>query len=142
MFVFLPLGMAFAFLGVQLAVFGVYMGATFAPNHKGMPVIDRAAKIDFFSKQMRTSRNISGGWWATTLLGGLNYQVEHHLFPSMARPYLAKARVIVREYCATHDVPYTETTLLRSYAIVIDYLNRVGLAARDPFDCPFNMQYR
>ena len=141
-FVFLPLGMAFAFLGVQLAVFGVYMGATFAPNHKGMPVIDRAAKIDFFSKQVRTSRNISGGWWATTLLGGLNYQVEHHLFPSMARPYLAKARVIVREYCATHDVPYTETTLLRSYAIVIDYLNRVGLAARDPFDCPFNMQYR
>jgi hypothetical protein len=60
----------------------------------------------------------------------------------MARPYLAKARVIVREYCKTHDVPYTETTLLRSYAIVIDYLNRVGLAARDPFDCPFNAQYR
>jgi fatty acid desaturase len=141
-FVFLPLGMAFAFLGVQLAVFGVYMGATFAPNHKGMPVIDRGAKIDFFSKQVRTSRNILGGWWATTLLGGLNYQVEHHLFPNMARPYLSKARVIVREYCKTHDVPYTETTLLRSYAIVVDYLNRVGLAARDPFDCPFNMQYR
>jgi fatty acid desaturase len=141
-FVFLPLGMAFAFMGVQLAVFGVYMGATFAPNHKGMPVIDRAAKMDFFSKQVRTSRNIVGGWWATSLLGGLNYQVEHHLFPSMARPYLAKASVIVREYCATHDVPYTETTLIRSYAIVIDYLNRVGLAARDPFDCPFNAQFR
>ncbi len=141
-FVFLPVGMAFAFLGVQLAVFGVYMGATFAPNHKGMPIIDRGAKLDFFSKQVRTSRNILGGWWATTLLGGLNYQVEHHLFPSMARPYLAKARVIVREHCETHDVPYTETTLLRSYVIVIDYLNRVGLAARDPFDCPFTMQYR
>ena len=37
LFLFLPLGMAFAFLGVQLAVFGVYMGASFAPNHKGMP---------------------------------------------------------------------------------------------------------
>ncbi|WP_414684218.1 fatty acid desaturase family protein [Microbacterium sp.] len=141
-FLFLPLGLAFAFLGVQLAVFGVYMGASFAPNHKGMPVIDRDAKLDFFSKQVRTSRNIRGGWWATWLMGGLNYQVEHHLFPSMARPHLAKAREIVREFCANNDVPYTETSLGRSYMIVIDYLNRVGLAARDPFDCPMASQYR
>ena len=135
-FLFLPLGMAFAFLGVQLAVFGVYMGASFAPNHKGMPVIDKDAKLDFFSKQVRTSRNVSGGWWATWLMGGLNYQVEHHLFPNMPRPHLAKAREIVMDQCRALDVPYTETTLWRSYGIVIAYLNRVGLAARDPFDCP------
>ncbi|MBK0420501.1 acyl-CoA desaturase [Leucobacter sp. CSA2] len=140
-FLFLPLGMAFAFLGVQLAVFGVYMGASFAPNHKGMPVIAHDARLDFFTKQVRTSRNIRGGWWATILMGGLNYQVEHHLFPSMARPYLSRAREIVREHCATLNVPYTETSLIRSYAIVIDYLNRVGLAARDPFDCPVSAQY-
>ncbi|WP_336992644.1 fatty acid desaturase family protein [Leucobacter sp. VD1] len=141
-FLLLPLGMAFAFMGVQLAVFGVYMGASFAPNHKGMPVIAHDAKLDFFTKQVRTSRNIRGGWWATILMGGLNYQVEHHLFPSMSRPHLAKAREIVREHCRTLDVPYTETSLWRSYAIVIDYLNRVGLAARDPFDCPITAQYR
>lgn len=142
LFLLLPLGMAFAFLGVQLAVFGLYMGATFAPNHKGMPVIARDARLDFFSKQVRTSRNISGGWWATWLMGGLNYQVEHHLFPSMPRPHLAKARQIVREHCRTLKVPYTETNLWRSYGIVISYLNRVGLAARDPFDCPITAQYR
>ncbi|GAA5149510.1 acyl-CoA desaturase [Microbacterium pseudoresistens] len=141
-FLLLPLGMAFAFVGVMLAVFGVYMGASFAPNHKGMPVIAPDAKLDFFSKQVRTSRNIRGGWWATWLMGGLNYQVEHHLFPSMARPHLAKTREIVREFCAVHDVPYTETSLVRSYAIVIDYLSRVGLAARDPFDCPMVSSYR
>jgi len=141
-FLLLPLGMAFAFLGVQLAVFGVYMGASFAPNHKGMPIIDPSARLDFFSKQVRTSRNISGGWWATALMGGLNYQVEHHLFPNMPRPHLAKARDIVRDYCASNDVPYTETTLLRSYGIVIAYLNRVGLAARDPFDCPAVAQFQ
>jgi fatty acid desaturase len=94
-FLLLPIGMAFAFIGVQLAVFGVYMGASFAPNHKGMPIIAPDAKLDFFSKQVRTSRNIRGGWWATALMGGLNYQVEHHLFPSMARPYLSQARSIV-----------------------------------------------
>lgn len=141
-FAMLPLGMAFAFLGVQFAVFGVYMGASFAPNHKGMPVIAHDARLDFFSKQVRTSRNIRGGWWATILMGGLNYQVEHHLFPSMARPHLAQARVIVKEYCESLGVPYTETSLWRSYAIVIDYLNRVGLAARDPFDCPITAEYR
>lgn len=141
-FLLLPLGMAFAFFGVMVAVFGVYMGASFAPNHKGMPIIAPDAKLDFFSKQVRTSRNVSGGWWATVLMGGLNYQVEHHLFPNMSRLHLAKARDIVRDYCAAHDVPYTETTLWRSYGIVIAYLNRVGLAARDPFDCPITADYR
>lgn len=140
-FLLLPLGMAFAFVGVQLAVFGVYMGASFAPNHKGMPIIDPNARLDFFSKQVRTSRNIRGGWWATWLLGGLNHQVEHHLFPNMPRPHLSKAREIVRDYCTANSVPYTETSLGRSYAIVIAYLNRVGLAARDPFDCPASAQF-
>jgi fatty acid desaturase len=132
----LPLGIAFAFLGVQLAVFGLYMGASFAPNHVGMPIVPRDAKLDFFSKQVRTSRNVSGGWWATVLMGGLNYQIEHHLFPSMPRPHLARARQLVREHCRANDVPYTETSLLRAWGIVVRYLNRVGLAARDSFRCP------
>ena len=142
LFWFFPPAIAGAFLGVQLVVFGVYMGASFAPNHKGMPIIPEGVKLDFFSKQVRTSRNITGGWWATALFGGLNYQVEHHLFPSMARPHLSKARVLVREHCASRGVPYTETTLAESYGIVIAYLNRVGLQARDPFACPVIAQYR
>jgi fatty acid desaturase len=141
-FVFLPLGMAFAFLGVQLAVFGIYMGAAFAPNHKGMPIIDPDAKLDFFTKQVRTSRNVSGGWWATWLMGGLNYQIEHHLFPSMPRPHLAQAREIVIEHCRTLDVPYAETTLFKSYGIVIRYLNEVGLSAADPFECGIVQKFR
>ncbi|UNK71844.1 acyl-CoA desaturase [Microbacterium sp. H1-D42] len=142
LFLLLPLGMAFAFYGVMVAVFGVYMGASFAPNHKGMPIIAPGARLDFFSKQVRTSRNVTGGWWATWMFGGLNYQVEHHLFPSMSRLHLSRAREIVRDYCVANNVPYTETTVLRSYGIVIRYLNRVGLAARDPFDCPITAQYR
>jgi fatty acid desaturase len=75
-------------------------------------------------------------------MGGLNYQVEHHLFPRMPRPHLAKARRIVQEQCERLAVPYTETSLWRSYGIVIGYLNRVGLAARDPFECPVTAAYR
>ncbi|WP_291380804.1 acyl-CoA desaturase [Demequina sp.] len=136
LFLFLPLGMAFAFLGVQMAVFGVYMGASFAPNHKGMMIVPEDVKMDFLSKQVLTSRNIRGGWTMSILMGGLNFQIEHHLFPNMARPHLLRTREIVREYCSKLDLPYTETSLVASYVIVVQYLNRVGLAARDPFDCP------
>jgi len=141
-FWWLPLGMAFAFLGVQLAVFGVYMGASFAPNHKGMTIVPEGSRIDFLSRQVLTSRNIRGGAWTSALMGGLNHQVEHHLFPSMPRPHLARARLLVREHCAAHGLPYTETSLARSYAIVVAYLNRVGLSARDPFDCPMRRSLR
>ncbi|GAB2591056.1 fatty acid desaturase family protein [Microlunatus antarcticus] len=136
LFWFLPLGMAAAFIGVQLAVFGFYMGGTFAPNHMGMPIVPADAKLDFLSKQVRTSRNITGGIWMSALMGGLNYQVEHHLFPSMPRPHLRAARAMVREHCRTLDVPYTETNLIRAYHSVLAHLDRVGLKARDPFDCP------
>jgi fatty acid desaturase len=136
-FLLLPPGMAFAFVGVQLAVFGVYMGASFAPNHKGMPILPKDSKVDFLRRQVLTSRNISGGWLVDTYMGGLNYQIEHHLFPNMPRPNLSRAQVIAREYCRAHDIEYTETTVAQSYGIVIRYLNRVGLAAGgDPFDCP------
>lgn len=135
-------GIAFAFLGVQLGLFGVFMGASFAPNHKGMPTVPKNSRIDFLSRQVLMSRNITGGRWIDTAMGGLNFQIEHHLFPSMARPHLRKVRPMVKEFCATHGVPYTETSLVGSYKIVIQYLNRVGIAARDPFQCPITAEFR
>ena len=141
-FYFLPLGMAFAFIGVQLAVFGLYMGASFAPNHVGMTIFPAGSRIDFLSKQVLSSRNIRGGWGMTIFMGGLDLQVEHHLFPSMPRPHLVKVRPIVEEYCATHKIPYTQTSLLTAHKQVIAYMNKVGLAAPDPFDCPLVNQYR
>ncbi|WP_152364056.1 fatty acid desaturase family protein [Microlunatus speluncae] len=128
-------GMGAAFLGVQVAVFGFYMGMSFAPNHKGMPIISANSKLDFVHKQVLTSRNIRGRG-TTTLMGGLNFQIEHHLFPSMPRPHLRRAAAIVREHCQEVRIPYLETTLPASYARIVSYLNRVGLHARDPFDCP------
>ena len=138
----LPLGMGFAFLGVQLAVFGIYMGASFAPNHIGMEVIPAGTKMDFLSKQVRTSRNIRGGHIMTIFMGGLNHQVEHHLFPSMARPHLARARRMVRDACAREGIPYTETTLARAYQQVIAYMQRVGMYSGVSFECPVAGEYR
>ncbi|MEU4387820.1 acyl-CoA desaturase [Promicromonospora sp. NPDC023805] len=142
--VFLTLGPALgaAFMAVQLATFGLYMGATFAPNHKGMPLLPKDLKIDFLRRQVLTSRNIRGGWFTDIAMGGLNYQIEHHIFPRMASVNLKQVRPIVRAFCAERDIPYTETGLFESYGIITAYLNRVGLGEANPMDCPIVAQYR
>jgi fatty acid desaturase len=117
------------FIVVQQGLFGLYMGCSFAPNHKGMPVIPADEKLDYLRRQVLTSRNVSGGWLIDVALGGLNYQIEHHLFPSMPRPNLRRAQVMVREFCQAHDLPYCQTSILRSWAQVLRHLHDVGRAA-------------
>jgi fatty acid desaturase len=142
LFVLLPPGKAAAFVAVQSAFFGVSLGGSFAPSHKGMPIVPRTARLDFMSRQVLMSRNVRGGPLVDVAMGGLNYQIEHHLFPSMPRPNLKRAQPIVRAYCAEHDVSYHELGLWASYGVVVDYLNHVGLQARGPFECPVTAQYR
>lgn len=141
-FLVLSPGIAFVFLAVQLGLFGFYMGVSFAPNHKGMPIVPSDASFDFLRRQAMMSRNVRGGRLLDTAMGGLNYQIEHHLFPSMPRPHLRKAAPIIAAYCRSHDVPYVQTGLLASYAIIVRYINRVGLGERDVFTCPLVEQRR
>ena len=140
--VLLPVGKAAAFLAVQVAVFGVYLGAAFAPNHTGMPIVPKDSRIDFLQRQVLMSRNVRGGRWLDEAMGGLNFQVEHHLFPSMPRPNLRLVAPLVRAHCASLGVPYEEVSLPRAYAVVVGYLNNVGLRSRAPFDCPLATQMR
>ena len=79
--VLLPPTKAVAFFAVQMAVFGLCLGGSFAPSHKGMPIVPPTAKIDFFRRQVLMSRNVRGGLLVDFFMGGLNYQIEHHLFP-------------------------------------------------------------
>ncbi|HVV14681.1 acyl-CoA desaturase [Amycolatopsis sp.] len=121
---------AIAFLGVNQAVWGLYMSCTFAPNHKGMPIIERGARLDFLRRQVLTSRDVRGGFFTDLALGGLNYQIEHHLFPNMPRPHLRHAQPIVRRFCAEHGISYSQTSLLRSYRQVLEHLHEVGAPLR------------
>lgn len=128
---------------VMMMSFGFFMGAAFAPNHKGMPLVEKDSSLDFFSRQVLTSRNIKGSWLKDNLMGGLNYQVEHHLFPSMARPFLRKTHAIVSEYCRQNDVTLVEMNLLSSYKVIMQHLNKVGLSNNvDPFVCPMVAELR
>lgn len=123
---------AVAFFAVHQAVFGLYMGCSFAPNHKGMPTIPVEAKVDYLRRQVLTSRNVRGGWFIDQLLGGLNYQIEHHLFPNLPRANLRAARRLVRAHCAERAIAYTETSLAGSYAIVLRHLHTLGAPLRRP----------
>jgi len=55
---------------------------------------------------------------------------------------LHRVQPIVQEFCAEKGIPYTRTNLIRSYGIIIRYLNRVGLGHADPMDCPIVAQLR
>lgn len=121
---------AVVFAAVHQAVFGIYLGCSFAPNHKGMPVLEPDQAADPLLRQVLTSRNVRGGPFVDYALGGLNYQIEHHLFPSMPRPNLRHAQVVVRRFCESRSVNYAESTARASYASVLRHLHAVGADLR------------
>lgn len=143
LFILFPPLWASILWAVMFMTFGLFMGAAFAPNHKGRPLVPEGAKVDFFRRQVLTSRNIKGSWLKDNIMGGLNYQVEHHLFPSMPRPHLKKAAAMVKEYCRENMVEYYETGYFKAYKEIVTYLNKVGLSNNaNPFDCPMILAYR
>jgi fatty acid desaturase len=123
-------------LVVQLLVFGFLLGGAFAPNHIGMPTIRHDQRVDYLRRQVLTSRNIVGGPIVDFAMGGLNHQIEHHLFPSLPSANLRRARVMIREYCQELGVPYLERRLVPAMADVIRSVHRLGIKHADPFDCP------
>ncbi|WP_458089675.1 fatty acid desaturase family protein [Streptomyces malaysiensis] len=127
----LPVGKAIAFALLHQALFGLHLGMAFAPNHKGMEMPDPAGeRWGHLRRQVLTSRNVRGGPVTDWLLGGLNYQIEHHLFPNLPRPHLRLVQPLVREHCRGLGIPYTETGLLDSYRQGLGHMHTVGAAAR------------
>ena len=66
----------------------------------------------------------------TMALGGLNYQIEHHLFPSMPRPSLHRAQRIVQRFCEERGVSYAQASPVETYTAVLRHLNAVGADLR------------
>jgi fatty acid desaturase len=127
----LGIGRGVAFLIVQQVLFGLYLGSITAVNHWGMPLPAHTEELDFVRHQVTTSRNVSGPL-SDLWFGGLNRQIEHHLFPSMPRNNLSKARPLVRELCAARGLPYHEVGLLQAYREVFTTLRRVAGSVRSP----------
>jgi fatty acid desaturase len=125
---------ALAFVLCHQGLLGLYLGCSFAPNHKGMPVLAPDEAADPLLRQVLTSRNVRGGPVVDAVLGGLNYQIEHHLFPSMPRPNLRKAQPVVQRFCERNGVAYVQVSALTSYREVLRHLHDVGAGVRERAD--------
>jgi fatty acid desaturase len=125
-FSLLPVEKALVLMAVQHALFGVHLGAVFAPNHKGMAMPEPGERWGHLRRQVLTSRNVRGGPVTDWMMGGLNYQIEHHLFPGIPRCSLRRVRPLVQEHCAAVGVPYTETGLVASYREALRHMREIG----------------
>jgi len=122
---------AVLFIAIHQGLTGLYLTSIFAPNHKGMPVLENDSQLDFLRRQVLTSRNVSAHPLADFWYGGLNYQIEHHLFPSMPRNKLREAQVIVKSFCRARSITYHETSVLQSHREILQHLHRVGTPLRE-----------
>ena len=129
-FAFLPFWTGVTFLVANQMIFALFLMSAFAPNHKGMPVLEEDEKMDFIVQQVITAQNVKGGALVDLWYGGLNYQIEHHLFPNMPRNRLRESAEIIRPYLEALDIPYTVVTPQRFYFDVLRYMHGVGVSAR------------
>jgi len=127
-FTVLGVWQAIAFIAIHQAFFGLYVGTVFATNHKGMPILDKDTRMDFLRRQVITSRNVEGSPAVDFWYAGLNFQIEHHLFPNMPRNKLPEARKIVKAFCKDHSISYYESSMPRSYVEIVQHMHQVGIA--------------
>lgn len=127
---FLGVGPGLMVLLIQQGFGGIYLGSVFAPNHKGMLMLEPGSDLEFLRRQVLTSRNVRSSPLVDVWYGALNFQVEHHLFPSMPRNRARAAHLIVRRFCEERGIPYHETSMVRSYREILAYLDSVGEPVR------------
>ncbi len=130
LFVFLPPWQAAVFIVVHRALAGLHMGSVFAPNHKGMPVLEPDTKLDYLRQQVLTARDVIPNPVIDFGYGGLNYQIEHHLFPNMPRNRLKDAREVVKSFCRDRGIVYHETGFWRSHREILGYMHEVSAPLR------------
>jgi fatty acid desaturase len=121
--------LAILFIIFHQKLWSAYITSIFAPNHKGMPVME-GQSVDFLREQILTARNIRPNFLINYYYGHLNMQIEHHLFPLMPRQNSGRARVIIKEFCREKNIEYYETSVLRSYIEIVQHMHRVSLYLR------------
>jgi len=109
----------FLFVLLSQGTCGLLLASVFSLNHNGMPVMSKeeSLSVDYFSRQILTGRAVIerspiGHAFMTWFTGGLNYQIEHHLFPMIARHHLWKIHPTIKKMCEKHGIKYHQTTFL------------------------------
>jgi fatty acid desaturase len=92
--------------------------------------LNRAHEVGYLEQQVTTSRNISNPRLLDFYYGGLNSQIEHHLFPRVPHDRYRRMRAVVRDFCAERGIAYQEVTLYRALASVGHHLGEMTSAHR------------
>lgn len=135
----LPFTTALAVQALMIGGAGLMVQGTFALSHQNALAMDlahahRAPTRDWGVLQMRTTVDFEhGSWLPVTFYGGLGYQIEHHLFPTVSYSRLGEIAPIVRRSCEEFGVPYYYYPTARS-ALVAHYrfLRDMGRPVADP----------
>lgn len=112
-------------------VAGYYLAFFFilSHNYEGVHMYDKSQKpqgSSFLRNQVLSSSNV-GGSWLCWLNGGLNYQIEHHLFPRIQHTHYPKIAPIVRAFCAKKGIRYTHfPTIAENYMSCVRHLRKMG----------------
>ncbi|EKG01542.1 delta-4 fatty acid desaturase, putative [Trypanosoma cruzi] len=119
-----------AFLGslFQYILGGMYLAFFFLVSHNfaGVKKQGNSDGECFLRAQVETSSSV-GGWWLGHINGGLNYQIEHHLFPRVHHSYYHYIAPIVKDFCLKHGVSYIYfNTLWDNVVSTVKHLNTYG----------------
>jgi len=125
-FYFLPLSDAITTFVTLYFVLSIWLSLGFITNHLGCEVFEQedSEALSWMELQMRTSRSLSGGAFIHWFYGGLNTQIEHHLFPKAPRFNLLKIKKMTQDFAKKNDIYYFETTPLEAYVQINDVLKK------------------
>jgi len=121
-----------SFLLLSHMICGILLAIVFALNHSGMPIVaeEDADKMGFYELQVVTGRDVTNHWFVNWFTGGLNFQIEHHLFPSLPRSRYVELAPKVQSICERYNVPYHSTAFWSGLVEVIRILSTVEKIAR------------
>lgn len=116
---------------VSTCVCGFNLAIAFGLGHNGMATYEAKTRPDFWKLQVTTTRNVIGGhgipqWFVNWYCGGLQYQVDHHLFPTLPRHNLPKANALIKSFCNEWNVGYHEADMIDGTVEVLKHLSKVS----------------
>jgi len=83
-------------------------------------------EADYLKLQLHGTQNIDPSIWMDWLAGGLNYQIEHHLFPTIPRHRLSKLKPIVENFCKEHQLPYFSYNYTTCLTSILQRLSKIA----------------
>ena len=122
----MPILNAIAFFIVAQTGCGLFLAIVFGLGHNGMAVYPADKRPDFWKLQVTTTRNVTSNLFVDWFCGGLQYQVDHHLFPMIPRHNLGKVHKLVESFCKEHGVSYHEADMWVGTTEVLSHLSKVS----------------